>query len=154
MIDASEIKKESFKKFDLVKKKFLERLTEYLNNYFKTDKFKYEKEIEEFIDEYFEEISAIGFPNKNINIEIDNDGTRIDFILNYSQNKLIDLKSKINLKLFADEFRVYQNRPDIISVYNSLFHRDKWEVYSDKYKSEHIAKGIQRISSYLVKLLK
>lgn len=154
MFDSAEPKIENFKRFTLVKKRYAERLAEFLNNHFETDKFKYEKEAEEFFDEYYEEITAIGFPNKNINIELSQDGTRIDYVLNYSETELDKLKSTLNLKMFSDEFRVYHNRPDCISMYNSIFHRDKWDTYSDKYKSEHIAKGIERMTSYLTKILK
>ena len=45
MFDSAEPKIENFKRFTLVKKRYAERLAEFLNNHFKTDKFKYEKEL-------------------------------------------------------------------------------------------------------------
>ena len=45
MFDSAVPKIENFKRFTLVKKRYAERLAEFLNNHFETDKFKYEKRL-------------------------------------------------------------------------------------------------------------
>ena len=100
MLDNSTTIVEKFKRLPLVKKKFLERLSEYLNNKFKTKKFHYIKDSEEFFDEYVEEINCNGFPIQELNIRIINEGTRIDFVLNLPENDINNLQSSLNMKIF------------------------------------------------------
>lgn len=151
MFSSAEAEVEKFQRFNLVKKRYSERLSDFLNNHFKTQKFQYCKEESEIFHDYWESIIAKEYPNKNMDIQINPENSRIDFVLNYQKAKLTKLKSSFNFNIFKDEFRVYNNNSDRISMYNSIFHRDKWETYSDKYKFEHIAKGIVRMKSYLEK---
>ncbi|WP_375324044.1 phospholipase D-like domain-containing protein [Flagellimonas sp. GZD32] len=94
MLDSAETKIESFKRFSLHKKTFLESLTEFLNNHFKTEKFIHEKFIDEFMFDYIEEVKTKDFLSKNINIEIFDDATRVDFVLNFKKSGISKFEFK------------------------------------------------------------
>ncbi|MEN8193856.1 MAG: phospholipase D-like domain-containing protein [Bacteroidota bacterium] len=149
MLDSAEVKIEKFERFRMVRKSITELFAEYLNQHFNTNKFVYSKSFDKLSDHYKETITAKRFPKKNLNIEVLNDATRVDFIINLSERKIKHLTSQLNFNEFINKYRVYQNNPDTISLYMSLFHREKWYTYSDQYKYEYLTEGIERTSNYI-----
>ncbi len=153
IFDSAEPKQEKFKRFHLLQEPYLSRLSNLLNSYLKTENFVYLRDVsaDSFNDEILvERIVARYFPNNNINIKIDKEGSRIEFLLNFTEVELKKLESKLDLEIFSDEFRVYQNKTDCISMYWSVFHRDKWHLYSDEYVAEYLAKGIKRVTEHIL----
>lgn len=153
MFNNAIIKIEKFDRFKMVRKSTIEKYTEYLNKYFHTNKFAYSKNFDDLAEKYRETITARSFPKEQINIELMNNATRIDFIINLTEQQTDEMKSIINFTEFEDEYRIYQNRPDTISLYISPFNKDKWLTYTDKYKIEYLANGIERMSQYLNEII-
>jgi len=153
MFDNAVVKIEKFPRIKMVKKSIAERFTPYLNEYFKTDKFKYSKIFDEFSNNYQESIKAISFPTEQINIELLNHITRVDFTVNLTEQQTEVFVSRSKLKEFEDEYRVYHNKPGTISLYISLFHREKWYTYTDKFKFEYLTKSIIKMNNYIMKII-
>jgi len=153
MFDNAVVKIEKFTRLKMVKKSIAERFTPYLNEHFKTDKFEYSKVFDELSNNYQESIKAISFPTEHINIELLNHITRVDFTVNLSEQQTKIFSSRLKLEKFEDEYRVYHNKPGTISLYISLFHREKWFTYTDKFKFEYLTQSIEKMNDYLLKII-
>lgn len=154
MLNSSTAKRESFKNFELVKKSYMERLCVYLNEHFKTGKFIYVKDTEDYWDDYNECITATEYPLDYISLEIPDDGVNriVDFILVMEPKKLKEINSKFNWNVFNEDYRFYMNRDDKISLYCGNSEKNKWHSYSDKIRFQYISEAIKRVTRYIKKV--
>lgn len=152
MNTAELISSNSDTKQDHTSKRFIDGCANYLNTFFNTECF--EVIDSSFRNDYGEQIFASGYPRRNMDIVIKNDGSKIDFHLFFTNKELYKVNDYLDENLFSDEYRVYKNRRDDISMYYSIEHRDNWNTYTNSFKFEYIAQGIKRLYAHLDDIIK
>ncbi len=153
MVDSSTEEINNFDRFNLVEKSYVEKLSDLLNYKYNTKKFHYSKETDEFLGEYYEEIIAVGILDDLVNLEITNEGTRVDFELNILESTYDNIERLLNINEISNEYRIYQNQPDVLSMYYSVYHRDKWDTYSNEFKIDYMSNGIDLVLRHIYKKL-
>lgn len=158
IIGAAKTEKISKQNVSIIPKDDRDEVVKFLNQLLNTDKFFVKRTtikdgffVDYDLERYTSEIIAEDYPYEGINFYLDNKLLQIEF--KYTPTKVKKINDLLKYNDLSDNYRIYVNRPEIISIYKSIEIRDKWGDITLTEKKEYWGNIIKIMSERLILIL-